>query len=220
MKVTSFNRVTDGFTLLEGLVVIAIILVLIALAIPALDRSGKSTVAACMSNQKQIVLGQVIWSSDHNNSYSWRVAAAKGGTLDYAANGVAAKHFQVLSNYNLKPKHLVCPTDRTRVEAASFAALDNSNLSYFVNLDATNNSGQVILNGDRHLQVNGQPVEPGLLSPGLNASIQWTRELHSKSATVPLGVLSFADGHAERVKERLTAYFARQHQVTNRFAIP
>ena len=220
MKVTASNRVPDGFTLLEGLVVIAIILVVIALSIPAIDRSGKSTVAACMNNQKQIVLAQVIWSSDHNNSYSWRVAADKGGTLDFAANGDAARHFQVLSNYNLKPKSLICPTDRAKVEAASFAALDDSNLSYFVNLDATTNNAEIILTGDRHLQVNGQPVKPGLLIPGPNVSLGWTRELHTKSANVPLGVMCFADGHAEPVKEKLTAYFARQHQVTNRFAIP
>jgi len=220
MKAHASNRDAGGFTLLEGLVLIAIILVLMTLSIPVKDRSTKSTVVTCISNQRRITIGQFMWASDHSDTYPWRVATDKGGTLDFAANGDAASHFQVLSDYNLKPKYLICPTDSTRVEATSFAALGNSNLSYFVNLDATTNNAQIILTGDRHLQVNGQPVKPGLLVPGRNAAIGWTRELHAKDAKVPLGVLSFTDGHAEAVKEKLTAYFARQHQVTNHFAIP
>lgn len=220
MIVSWFNRDAEGFTLLEVLVLIVIVFVLITLSIPTKDRSSKPTIASCMDNQRQIALGVTMWNAEHQNVFPWRVAADKGGTLELAVNGDASQHFQLLSNYHRKPAYLICSSDKARSEATSFAALANSNLSYFVNLDAATNNGQIILTGDRHLQVNGQPVKPGLLAPGPNAAIEWTRELHAKSAPVPLGILSFTDGHVEVVKEKLTSYFQRQNQITNRLAIP
>jgi hypothetical protein len=220
MIMNSSSGNAHGFTLLECLVIIAVIVVLIVLAIPTKDRSRESTVVTCLNNQRTAAMGLFAWASEHGDTFPWRLRADHGGTLEFVACGDASPHFRLLSNYISKPRYLICPTDRARSEAASLVALANSNLSYFINLDATTNSSQMILTGDRHLETNGHPVKPGLLSPGRDAAIRWTRELHSKSAAEPAGVLSFTDGHVEQVKEKLTAYFARLHQITNRFAIP
>ncbi|MCX6924808.1 MAG: prepilin-type N-terminal cleavage/methylation domain-containing protein [Verrucomicrobia bacterium] len=68
-KAIAKKRAKRGaFTLIELLVVIAIIAILAALLLPALTRAKlKATGAACLSNQKQLALGWIMYTNDNQD---------------------------------------------------------------------------------------------------------------------------------------------------------
>ncbi len=63
-------RAAAGFTLIELLVVIAIIAILMAALMPALSVAKKqATWAACLSNQKSLMTGWIVYSDENGSQY-------------------------------------------------------------------------------------------------------------------------------------------------------
>jgi prepilin-type processing-associated H-X9-DG protein len=117
------------------------------------------------------------------------------------------------------PKQLVCLSDANKYYSidlkSSIADVADTNISYFVGVDASLNNPNSILAGDRHLQADGEPIKRGLFNVTSNLSLSWSQELHRHHQ----GNILFADGHVEFSKQP-TAVFQRQGLATNRLAVP
>lgn len=214
------GRRTDtcsGLTRVEVLVIIGAVALLIACLLPALARARvKVQRIRCVCNQKQIGLSFKIWAGDHFDKYPMQVVATNNGTIDWVASGEAWPHFQVLSNELNTPRVLVCPADKRRKFADNFVQFGNTNLSYFVGVDATEENPQTLLAGDGNLEIDGQPVPSGLLNLWSNAPVGWTEKQHHRCGNVAMG-----DGSTQQYSNpKLREQLVYSGVATNRLAMP
>lgn len=206
------------------MVVIAGIAILAAIFLPIFGGPGKPRRTMCLSNLRQVALGYIVWASANKNLYPWEVSTKSGGSEELIEYGNAADHFRPLAAYLKNPAILVCPADRGRISVNSYVGLSNSNLSYFVSLDATMvttlNPSFLILAGDRHLTYSNQPIAAGLFITTNFTALGWQSGFHGNSNQSG-GTLAFADGHCEFVRtDKLPAVFQRQGLTTNRLVLP
>ena len=204
MKSPLSHRGTGAFTLVELLTVIAIIGLLAALLLPALEGGkARAKLVGCQSNLEQLGLAFHAFAHDHNSKFPMQTPAAQGGAQEFVQNGYllngefyfAFRNFQSLADDLVTPKILICPTD-TRLPATNFISLRNINLSYFVGVDANYNQPESILAGDRNLVAG--PARSIYSAAG--KTLRWSGIMHQFR-----GNLLFADGHVEASKAFLLA---------------
>ena len=138
MKLESKRNQSSGLTRIELLVVLAILIVLAGLILPALQHSNRHRRVGrivCVNNLKQVGLSFRISANDNNDSFPMQIADEKGGAKDSLARGELIRVFLALSNELSVPRTVTCPDD-PRSAATNWASLSNSNISYFVGLDA------------------------------------------------------------------------------------
>jgi prepilin-type processing-associated H-X9-DG protein/prepilin-type N-terminal cleavage/methylation domain-containing protein len=189
------GRRRAGFTLLELLIVISIIIILAALLLPAVQRSLlKARQTQCLSNLRQVGIGFQSWANDHGGHLPMQVPFRQGGSLEanrqhlrgFNELSFAARHFQVLSNELSTPKIVVCPADKKTV-ARSFPTLGNTNFSYWVNPSAVSGNSIQFLSGDWNvISLRTDPARDGYMD------IQFDNHLHQNRGNILL-----ADGHVE-----------------------
>jgi len=212
MNTLASNRKARALTLIETLVVVAVAALLVVFVLPAAWR--KTQRIDCVNNLVQIGLAFRLWSDDHTNQFPMSVSTNFGGTREYTATGETFQHFQVMSNEVVSLKVLVCPADK-RQPAKSWATLSNSNISYFVSLDADETQPQALLAGDRNLQIDGAAAKPGLLLLRTNSVVGWTHEMHNGFGNVAL-----ADGSVQQFSSAKLREAVANSRVTNRLVIP
>ena len=193
--------------------VLAVVFVLVQVMMVKGPRPQRIT---CINNLKQAGLSFKTWEIDNGDLLPMAVSITNGGSMECIEQGLVFPHFQVMSNELSTPKVLRCPEDRSFQPATNFTTdLDNSKLSYFVGLDAGDNSPSSILAGDKNL-LNAKTSSNRLMTLTSKSSLGWTRALHSKKGNV-----LFADGSVREVGNRETpAVIEALGTRTNRLAVP
>lgn len=206
---------SSAITRMEVLVIVAAMMVLAVCILPQVARTrSKSGRIACVDNLKRIGLSFKLWPGD-TDRYQMRHSVTNGGTMEWVESGEAWPHFLVMSNELASPKILICPADRRQV-AVSWAALSNTNISYFVALDAEETNPQGLLTGDSNLEIDGKPLERGLLDLWTNSVVGWTAERHQRCGNVALADGSTMQFSNVKFREQL----ANTGVATNRLAVP
>jgi prepilin-type processing-associated H-X9-DG protein len=115
----------------------------------------------------------------------------------------------------MTPKLLRCPADVGRESALDFANLGNTNVSYFVGLDASRDTQDMLLSGDRNI-TGGTLANPNLLVVRTNNPLSWTKSIH-----ISRGNVGLADGSVSQVDgPRLNQQVAAMTNAAIRLAIP
>ena len=210
---------------MELVVVICVLAVVVVVLLPGLVPQRHALRQRqrinCSNNLKQIGLAFRIWEGDNGDKYPMQVSVTNGGAMELAVAGNVSAIFRVMSNELSTPKVLICPQDTKRIAATDFASgFSDTNISYFVGLDAEDKYPQMILSGDDNLEVNGVRVRPGILNLSPNASVGWTTERMGKFHGP--GNIGLVDGSASWQTTALTFQSALVNTgtATNRWVIP
>ena len=207
-----------AMTLFEVGAVIAIVLILVVVLLPALNtirhRAARITCVNCLM---QIGMAARVWAGDNGDVYPMGISVTNGGSMEMVATGDVVQTFLVMSNELSTPYILYCPADTARIRTTSFAGLSNSNISYFISVDATNDTNpQMIISGDCNFENGGVPVKSGLRSFWTNDPVAWSATRH-----VLKGNIGLADGSVQTAdSSKLRDLLQQTGLATNRFAIP
>ena len=135
----------------------------------------------------------------------------------YAAQQKIYVYFQAMSNELNSPTILVCPDDAKRTPGTNFTTdFNNSNISYFVGMDADETRPEMFLAGDRNYFINDSPAQAGLISVKSTDNLGWTHKIHQDQGNVGL-----ADGSVQQyTSSGLQQALRHTGTNVNRLAVP
>lgn len=225
MKTRTFDAKRGNVSLLDLLAILIVVAVMAMMGLAHLARThARSARIGCINDLKHVGLAFRLWSGDNGDKYPMQISTNSGGTMELIRSGSVFPNFVVISNELGTPKVLACPQDTQCAPASSFTALTDSNVSYFVALDADQTVSNLWLSGDRNLTPDQSPPRPGLLTVTANSRMNWTAQIHTNQ-----GNLCFADGSVQQLNNAgldrsatnaLAAYFAATTNTAFRLAIP
>ena len=221
MKTNTHDQ--SGLSLLEVFFVVITVALVAAVLLPILARPHyRVSRVGCTSTLKQIGLSFRLFSNDHDDKFPFAVSKLSDGTLEFTNSPNVFLHFQALSNELVTPKVLVCANDTNRQRASDFLLSgtsasfnSNSNLSYFVGLDADEAKPERILSGDRN--ITGGSLSNGFLRLlRTNSQAGFTAAIHNNAGNIGL-----ADGSVQQMTPRILQWQLQSNTLAViRLAIP
>ena len=194
-----------AYTLIEVVVITGVVLILGGLGLVTLAKHKvQSERGRCTVNLKNIGLAFRTWAADNQGALPMSVSTNRGGTQEYIGTGEVFRHYQVLLSQLSTPQILICPVGKgaRTPAAANWGILANSNIDYFVGLDATGTFSSFLLAGDRWLTSN-VPVTNHLLVLGAKATLAWQPTRHGDGQNVALGDGSVQGLTTRRLQEQI-----------------
>jgi len=233
----TFRRSQRGIGKLDVMIVLFILtLAGLWLAVRFQQPKKKAQRWSCVNNLKNIGLAVRIFAVDHEGRNPWVVSVTNGGTAEFATDpGLTWRNFAVFSN-SLSPKQVICPQDQAhRITANTWAtnafALNltrkpmetgwvpfnqNSNVSFFLGLQANEEVADSVLGGDRALIVNGRRVQTVEFALTASDRIDFDITPHAGGGNILLG-----DGSVTQVGSNgLHAVFRKAGFATNQILVP
>ncbi len=221
-----------GLTLIEVLVIVAVLLVLSAMLLPALAKAkAMSRRIACVNNEKNIGLGLRVFATDNNEHFPWTLGTTNGGSREWIADDTQIwRHWAAVSNELSTPLIALCPADTERwhrtqqaskAPGLAWARITNTeHISYFLSLLATNSPAEAILGGDRNVTTNGIATGRGRLRLGTNSTVGFTADLHDSAGNVLLGDGSVQQTTSTDFQKALLDMFSSQQSTNATWLIP
>jgi type II secretory pathway pseudopilin PulG len=220
MRATQTNQ-RIAFTLIELLVMIVTLVMLGVLLFAGVPRvRNEARLKQCVNNLKYVGLAFRIWGGDSNDGYPMHYSITDGGSLELVRTGAVFHVFQVMSNeLSDDVKLLICPSDN-RIAAMNFDRLANSNLSYFVGIDANDTQPDMFLSGDRNL-TNGPLDNFQIMSLSTNSNPGWTEVMHKLRGNIGLADGSVQNFDTARVQSLIRVMGGVPGSITtNRLVFP
>jgi type II secretory pathway pseudopilin PulG len=203
MKSNPSPRSAAAMTLLELLVVIAVIVVLMGMLPSSVSHKAKPARIKCVNNLKQIGLAFKVFAGDNDDHFPWNTT--NGYAQQFTERNIEVwRYFEAMSNELSTAKVLLCTGDRARVafqadtfdlgpkgranqQSLAYVSSARTNrdfsISYFVGIRAAASMPEAILAGDRNLADNDTAAPFG--SRGTAGSPGQTNGSSSLTAFVP-----------------------------------
>ena len=173
----------------------------------------KAARISCVGRLKNIGLAVRIYATDNNDLFPFSEAATNRSAFDQLT---VSDYFRALSNGLSTPKILQCPSDRKRSHAERWPGMTDLNVSYFVNVSASETNSKSLLAGDRDLHLNEVRLKPGHYEVLTSHTLRWAGELHRGLGNVAMG-----DGSVQQLDdERMTGALQGSGVATNRILLP
>ena len=168
----------------------------------------------CSSNNKQLALSLKMYSYDGYQGSPWGDPATRG-SMKLTNSGMVTPHYRAMSDEIGDVTKLTCPGDIRQI-AKSWSALNDSNISYFINFDSSETLPRRVAFGDRRFNSTVTPATNNLLILNTNATYQWESGIHQGH-----GTLSYGDGSVRKIAvQELNAEFHKVENLGSRLQLP